>query len=394
MNVTPQLIEQIDFSEKFRGYDPDQVDDFLEQVGSTLSSLQSQVDTLVGRVEKAESEAATLRAQPPVAEVAPAALTDEEEVGQATSTLMLAKRTADAAIAEARQEATHLLTDARTRAETETTEAATEADRLIRDAQSQREEMLRRAREEADREKVSQRDQLLEEIAGLDRRKNELASDIGRLEERMGDYRAGLEQVHGAIRSVLDDPAALRTRPSLGVEVNEAPTSSAFYYTGSNPVVTAAESIPLTGVEHLAAGDPGADSPDRLEAAEAALGAQASAPTPESGTSDPWAPGSWSEVSAAFEAEPEPVSSTLFEAPEADLIKRQPASSPFDAAGDEVFEPAQVPTEAIARTNADSDRYLRDLDDAVNRTESGDRAMDAFFDGDEGNESRRFGRRR
>jgi cell division initiation protein len=395
MNVTPQLIEQIDFSEKFRGYDPDQVDDFLEQVGATLAALHSKVESLSGRVEQAESEAATLRDQPAPApaEVPPTALSDEEEAAQSTSTLMLAKRTADAAISEARQEATRLVADARTRAETQTTEATAEAERLIRDAQTQREDMLRRAREDADREKVAQRDALLEEIAGLDSRKNELVGDIDRLEGRIGEYRGALEQVHGSIRAVLDDPAALRTKPSLGIEANEAPTSSAFYYTGSNPVVSAAESIPLTGAEHIAptqtaAGDVEAD--DRQPGPPVA-------PVPaarDAGTADPWAPGSWSEVSAAFEEPAEPVSTTLFEAPQSVAATSSASSSPFDTPADDVFEPAQPPTEAIARTPADSDRYLRDLDDAVNRTASGDRAMDAFFEGDEGGETRRFGRRR
>jgi cell division initiation protein len=386
MNVTPQLIEQIDFSEKFRGYDPDQVDDFLEQVGTTLASLQSQVESLSGRVEQAENEAATLRSQPaPVAPSQPAAMTDEEEAAQSTSTLMLAKRTADAAIGEARQEATRLLTDARTRAETQTSEAAAEADRLVQDAQSQREDMLRRAREDADREKVAQRDSLLEEIAGLDSRKLELASDIDRLEVRIGEYRGALEQVHGSIRAVLDDPAALRTKPALGVDLNAAPTSSAFYYTGSNPVVSAAESIPLTGAEHIAPAQPTTRDDDPVGPPVATAG-------PDAGTADPWAPGSWSEVSAAFEEPAEPVSTTLFEAPPVDSTGRD--ASPFDAQADDVFEPAQPPTEAIARTTADSDRYLRDLDDAVNRTAAGDQAMEAFFEADDGTETRRFGRRR
>jgi vacuolar-type H+-ATPase subunit H len=306
---------------------------------------------------------------------------------------MLAKRTADAAIGEARQEATRLVSDARTRAETQTTEATAEADRLIRDAQSQREDMLRRAREDADREKVAQRDALLEEIAGLDGRRNELVGDIGRLEGRIGEYRGALEQVHGSIRTVLDDPTALRTKPSLGIEANETPTSSAFYYTGSNPVVSAAESIPLTGAEHIAPGQTGAREAEAVDRQPS----PPVAPVPaagDAGTADPWAPGSWSEVSAAFEEPAEPVSTTLFEAPSDAVAPSSAASSPFDSPADDVFEPAQPPTEAIARTSTESDRYLRDLDDAVNRTASGDQAMEAFFEGDDGGETRRFGRRR
>src|SRR4051812_13724989 len=146
MDVTPQLIEQIDFSDKFRGYDQDEVDDFLERAGATIASLQAQIAELSARATRAEAEVVTLREQPaPVAE--PRVLSDEEDVEQATRTLVLAKRTAEAAISEARQEAAKLVSDARTRADAETTEATAEADRLIRDAHAQREELLRMARD-------------------------------------------------------------------------------------------------------------------------------------------------------------------------------------------------------------------------------------------------------
>ena len=54
MDVTPQLIEQIDFSEKFRGYDQDQVDDFLERVGATIAELNKSLREANDRLEEAE----------------------------------------------------------------------------------------------------------------------------------------------------------------------------------------------------------------------------------------------------------------------------------------------------------------------------------------------------
>ena len=61
-DVTPELIEEIDFSEKFRGYDPDQVDRFLERVGATLVVLQQRVEELSVRAQRAVLAPACLRA--------------------------------------------------------------------------------------------------------------------------------------------------------------------------------------------------------------------------------------------------------------------------------------------------------------------------------------------
>lgn len=122
MDVTPQLIEQIDFSEKFRGYDPDQVDDFLERVGATLSELMIRERDAAERADGLEQEVRQLHeraaAQPSGAVAsAPASstpmLTDEQEIEQASRTLLMAKRTADATISEARQEAAEMLATAR-----------------------------------------------------------------------------------------------------------------------------------------------------------------------------------------------------------------------------------------------------------------------------------------
>jgi DivIVA domain-containing protein len=390
MDVTPQLIEQIDFSDKFRGYDQDEVDDFLERVGATIASLQAQVADLSDRATRAEAEVVSLREHPPAAE--PRALSDEEEVEQATRTLVLAKRTAEAAISEARQEASKLVSDARARAESETAEATAEADRLLRDAHTQREEFLRLAREEADSEAVAQRDRLQAEIATLEGRKGDLTGDIARLEQRMADYRRRLEGVHAAIRTVLDDPEALRSGPEL--EMADSPTSSAFYYTGSNPVVSAAGATPLaaaksdTGTQAAVAAEPvGADEVsvvDDPEAHDAAPG-------------DPWSPGSWSEVSAALEADGGPIDATLFDDPPGSAGASsfdEPAADfrPADPGSEAVRSHADTPTEAY--TDLGTDRYLRDLDEAVNRPAAQDAAMSDFFDGSEGASTRRFGRRR
>ena len=121
MDVTPELIEQIDFTEKFRGYDQDQVDDFLERVGATISRLTTELNEAAERNHRLESQP-SVGAQPerapvakPVAEAAPRTevLDEQQQAQQATRTLVLAQRTADATVAEAREEADLLLSQAK-----------------------------------------------------------------------------------------------------------------------------------------------------------------------------------------------------------------------------------------------------------------------------------------
>ncbi len=389
-DVTPELIEEIDFSEKFRGYDPDQVDRFLERVGATLVVLQQRVEELSVRAQRAEAEVATLRERPPAPAPSPAPSlvdSDDADVEQASRTLLLAKRTAEAAINEARDEAAALVAEARARAEAETNDATTEADRLIREAQAQREELLRVAREEADRETAHLREALLKEIGTLEGRKEGLLSDTAALESHVEHYRSRLEGVSAAIRSVLDDPDALSTPPH---GVDPSPTSSAFYYTGSNPIVSSVETTTLASTEavEVVVVDDNSDIPPPEFV------------TPdEVAPADPWAPGSWSEVSAVLDER------------ESDGKLFDDGATGSESAFDEVFEPAPAAEESVssvqptARTSArasvdqpteaydlTSDRYLRDLDAAVNDDEPDD-AMNAFFEA-EPQSGRRFGRRR
>ena len=57
MKLTPVLLETQQFPERFRGYDPDSVDDFLERVAAGLSELQERLDELADRLIEAEERA-------------------------------------------------------------------------------------------------------------------------------------------------------------------------------------------------------------------------------------------------------------------------------------------------------------------------------------------------
>lgn len=398
MDVTPQLIEQIDFSEKFRGYDPDQVDDFLERVGATIAELNNAVREANDRAERAEYAAREAMSAAPAPVATPAAMSDEDAATTAARTLMLAQRTADQVVAESRAEADQLLAEARQRLDLATRDAQVEADRLLADARVQAEGIVRAATEEVERELAARRREVADQVADLEHHKQLLAADVGAIEGRLAEYRNSLDRVQASIRTILDDPEALRQRPELGIdltptmavpfveatasepqpdmapwapEVTDSPSAVTAVEgggftvgvdddaaTGSTPVESswAVESPqeapdvagqPVSGVEFAPLGDPATDA--------------------EPAPADPWGPGSWSEIIAEASEEPAPT-----------------------VAWDSVaFAPPTGSSPAVAQ-----DRYLRDLDEAVNAEgEPVDDAMTAFFEGDDAEPQRGEGRR-
>src|ERR1700730_2288708 len=124
MDLTPQTLRDVEFREKLRGYHPDDVDDFLEEVAVA-------VDGLLGRLRTLEGAAARGPAPPspttPALVVAPEGPPADPTLSEGTLSraLLLAQRTADLAVAEAEDSARKILDDARS-----------EADRILAEMQA------------------------------------------------------------------------------------------------------------------------------------------------------------------------------------------------------------------------------------------------------------------
>lgn len=144
MDLTPQTLREVEFREKLRGYHPDDVDDFLEQAAVAL-------DGLLTRLGEAEAAAAAAGPGEPTRPADRPVGGGDDEISAETlrRTLLLAQRTADAAVAEAeesarrvveeaRDEAARLLADAEARASTLGTEAKIRADASIADLEERR----------------------------------------------------------------------------------------------------------------------------------------------------------------------------------------------------------------------------------------------------------------
>ena len=161
MDLTPQVINEVEFSMARRGYDPDQVDEFLEKVAVAVGELTERIAELRERVTVAErraEEAEQRAASQPERVVAPGpapspaaaaavSAAAEAELETLKRTLLLAQRTADAAVREAEEEAQRILSEAETAAQAaheatlrrvleEITQLETTRDALRRDTDS------------------------------------------------------------------------------------------------------------------------------------------------------------------------------------------------------------------------------------------------------------------
>src|SRR5687768_4596470 len=92
MDLTPETLRSATFRDKLRGYHPDDVDEFLESVARGL-------EVLLARLSDASDKARTAARAPE----------SQPQPEEAVKTLVLAQRTADLAVHEAKAEAERLV---------------------------------------------------------------------------------------------------------------------------------------------------------------------------------------------------------------------------------------------------------------------------------------------
>jgi len=115
MEISGRILREVEFRDRLRGYDTDEVDEFLEKVAAAVDELVAELG--VARDKLAHRTDTGL---------------DDDSLRR---TLVLAQRTADLAVREAREEAAALIEDARLEATALTAEAREEAGRMRSDAE-------------------------------------------------------------------------------------------------------------------------------------------------------------------------------------------------------------------------------------------------------------------
>lgn len=115
MAISPADIEKKTFSTALRGYDLDEVDDFLDEMVAGVRELEEQLTAARQRVAELEGDPEAVAAAAAVAAQAPVPGPDESAVGRA---LVAAQQAADRILDDARGEAEKIMADARTEADT------------------------------------------------------------------------------------------------------------------------------------------------------------------------------------------------------------------------------------------------------------------------------------
>ncbi|AZG43714.1 DivIVA-like cell division protein Wag31 [Gordonia insulae] len=233
MRLTPADVHNVAFSKPpigKRGYNEDEVDQFLDFVEAELARLIEENGDLKQRVEELEGEVSDARsaapagtdtpaaeertqvfAAAPVAQEAPAPaaappreFSDDDANVRAARVLALAQDTADRLTSTSRQEADSLVTDARQRADAMVSEAQSKADALLTDArqrseailadaQTRSEAQVRQAQERADALQTDAERKHSEIMGTINQQRTVLEGRIEQLKVYEREYRTRLK---------------------------------------------------------------------------------------------------------------------------------------------------------------------------------------------------------
>lgn len=227
-----RLLEQATFHKVRKGYDTDEVDEFLDRAVGMATKVEARLNQALNQEggaaapeggavapdpEEVEAEverrvAARLAEIPtPEPVVVSTGPTDEEQAEEAARTILLAQRTADAAIKEARDEAERLRSEARD-----------EAAALSEQARSETEAARAAGREQLERERSQARAELGETIRRLEGDRDALRADVSLLESHVEEQRAQLRSSVAELQRLLEDPAGFRVAPAPELRSPEA----------------------------------------------------------------------------------------------------------------------------------------------------------------------------
>jgi DivIVA domain-containing protein len=227
-----RLLEHAEFKKyRGKGYDPTEVDDFLDRAAAMAGKVEVQLTQALEAAKAAEASggAAGSPAAPDPAAVeaevdkrVAARLAEletdrsaslEGEAEQSSRILLMAQRTADDTVAAAQTEADALVAAAREQAGATVAEAQAAAAAM----RSEAEELLASTRAEVEaeaaRERREARQRLAAEITELEGVREALRSDVNVLERHVEEQRSQLGSTLAELQQILDDPSGFRMAP-------------------------------------------------------------------------------------------------------------------------------------------------------------------------------------
>jgi cell division initiation protein len=173
MDLTPNDVEQKAFTQALRGYQMDEVDDFLDEIVTTLRSYDQRLRDAQDKIRALETDAVSRGG-------------DETTISRA---ILVAQRSADALLAEARVEADRIKHSAKAETESLTAERDMERNRLQTEVDGMR-------------ERVSGLRETLTTLASA------IGSQVGDMEAEIADAEGHLARMVSAEAAPLEKPAA------------------------------------------------------------------------------------------------------------------------------------------------------------------------------------------
>ena len=243
MEISARVLREVEFSGSLRGYNTDEVDEFLEKVALAVDGLQAELRAALERAER----------QPIEVQTAPSGGDDDT----LRRTLVLAQRTADLAIKEAQEEADQLIQRARAEAETTLGEAKRSAETTLGEAKRSAETTLGEAKRSAERLTSEAERRLREEVARLTGARDDLRREVDTLMSLLAAERERLSESLGTALRYVERSLTLspdfKSRPAGSGR--ESPSGNRAAPPSSEPVLPAEELAVSAGEVPLSAGE-------------------------------------------------------------------------------------------------------------------------------------------
>ena len=206
-----EQIRRRQFATVRRGYDPDQVHDYLNQVALQVEALEGELreQRLAPSRVPDEIPAAPIAEAAPVAEPMPAPMVATEGMDTEAAYERISKRFASV-LRAADEEAQKLIEQARTESAKLLDEARAEADRIRVDAQAKAEEARTMQQHRAPQRAKAEADRVL---GGLEHRRESLLGQMHEMQSRLLAVAQNLEIPEDEPASVVDTGAHIAASP-------------------------------------------------------------------------------------------------------------------------------------------------------------------------------------
>ncbi|MDA8262317.1 MAG: DivIVA domain-containing protein [Actinomycetota bacterium] len=215
MDFGAKAIREAQFREKMRGYNPEDVDTFLEQVARGVEVLEERNRKMGDRVTKLEHDLAeameSRREAEPVAAPAPAAAPAEANQ-ELLEIFMMAKRTADEVVAKAKSEADGVLADAKRNAA----------------------DLERTARAEVSAMREAETERLAGEVREFEAKRDALLDELHRLADLASGARAKVRSALSEAMASMEASFSGLYQEESGAESGDEPEEAAAGFSGDD----------------------------------------------------------------------------------------------------------------------------------------------------------------